>query len=132
MHEIRLIRVYDDLSEWTGIRILVDRLWPRGKKKEDLALDQWAKTVAPSTALRKKFRHDQATFPAFREEYRLELEEACDTDEIQAFLRQVRNDLQQAPVAFLYGAKSREYNHAMVLKEWVEEKLKLNGAGEMK
>jgi uncharacterized protein YeaO (DUF488 family) len=72
---IRVKRVYDDRSPEDGARVLVDRVWPRGVKKEDAQLDDWAKDVAPSTELRKWYGHDPDKFDRFRERYLKELEQ---------------------------------------------------------
>lgn len=66
-------RIYDDDDDGGGYRVLVDRLWPRGVKKQDAALDEWAKDVAPSAELRRWYGHDPARFEAFAERYRAEL-----------------------------------------------------------
>lgn len=120
MKRIMISRVYDDLSEFTGKRVLVDRLWPRGKKKETLKLDLWARDVSPSTPLRKKYDHTSESHPAFREAYRAELDENPLSGE---FIARIKDYLAEDPVLFLYAARSTEFNHAKVLKEWVEEKL---------
>ncbi|HEX6929181.1 MAG TPA: DUF488 family protein, partial [Gammaproteobacteria bacterium] len=71
--DIRLKRAYDAPSQGDGYRVLVDRLWPRGRSKADLALDEWCRDVAPSDALRKWFGHDPARWTEFRRRYRIEL-----------------------------------------------------------
>ncbi len=123
MHEIKLARVYDDPREDTGRRILVDRLWPRGKTKSALQLDGWAKAPAPSDDLRKSFHGGQMNFQEFAGAYRAELDEARETPEMKEFLREIQADLESAPVVFLFGAKSREENHALILRAWVQEQL---------
>ena len=118
MAVIEVSRVYEEIA--AGRRILVDRLWPRGKRKEDLELTDWAKAVAPSTELRRTFAHDPETFPRFREAY---LEELNANPAAADFLEQMAIYLADGPVVFLYAAKSREYNHALVLRDWVLSRL---------
>ena len=72
---LKLKRVYDDISTQDGKRILVDRVWPRGIKKEDLELDEWYKELAPSTELRKWFNHDVDKWKEFKEKYEEELKD---------------------------------------------------------
>lgn len=117
MSPIRIKRVYDPVEPGDGYRILVDRLWPRGMRKEQAALDQWAKSITPSTEIRKEFHHDPSSFSEFRQKYLFELE---NNPESEAFRRQVLEKLHDGPVTLLYGAKDREVNHATVLKEWLE------------
>jgi uncharacterized protein YeaO (DUF488 family) len=117
MSPIRIKRIYDPVEPGDGYRILVDRLWPRGMRKEQAALDQWAKSITPSTEIRKEFHHDPSSFSEFRQKYLFELE---NNPESEAFRRQVLEKLHDGPVTLLYGAKDREVNHATVLKEWLE------------
>lgn len=74
--------MYDELGDDIGYRVLVDRLWPRGKKKDDLVLDEWAKDVAPSTELRRWYGHDPARFDEFAHRYRDELRRAPASDAV--------------------------------------------------
>ncbi|MFP4252487.1 MAG: DUF488 domain-containing protein [Guyparkeria sp.] len=115
MGEVRTKRVYDPAERDDGYRVLVDRLWPRGVKKQDLAHDEWLKTVAPSGALRRWFGHDPERFDEFSRRYRRELdgnEEADRLAEIAA----------ERPVTLLYAAKDREHNHALVLANYLNRK----------
>ena len=121
MNKIILARAYDDLSEFKGKKILVDRLWPRGKKKEDLDLDLWEKEISPSTALREKFNHIEARFPAFEEEYFMELDE---NPAAKKFVETLKEYLKTEDVMLIYAAKSTEFNNAEVLKQWLDKKLK--------
>ena len=120
MNRIITARVYEDLSEFSGKRVLVDRLWPRGKKKETLALDLWAKEVSPSTELRKKYDHTAEAFPAFQEEYLLELKE---NPNAQVFVETMEQYLAGEDILFLYASKTADFNNAVVLKEWLEDQL---------
>lgn len=114
MNQIILHRIYDKSITPEGIRILIDRLWPRGIKKEDANIDYWFKEVAPSSELRKWFGHKPERFEEFRLKYFQELrndEEKCQkVDEICQML-------DENNVILLYGAKDIEKNHAVVLKE---------------
>lgn len=120
MDKIRLARVYDDLAEIKALRILVDRLWPRGISKEELKLDCWAREVAPSTELRREFNHQEDRFPEFREEYLMELDAS---DEAGEFVEKLKDWLEDSEVVLLYAARSRELNNAVVLKDWLEDEL---------
>lgn len=107
---IQIKRIYDPLAEGDGYRILVDRLWPRGVKKEDAHLDEWDKEVAPSTALRKEFNHQADRFSAFEQAYQAELAQKT------AALQHILEINQKHPVTLLYAARSRTINHAIVLQ----------------
>jgi uncharacterized protein YeaO (DUF488 family) len=113
MPTIALKRAYEKPIRADGIRILVDRLWPRGIKKADLRVDAWAKTLAPSTELRKWFAHDEAKWPEFRKRYRAELAAAGATKLIRDLLASARR---AKTITLLYGAKDREHNEAVVLR----------------
>jgi uncharacterized protein YeaO (DUF488 family) len=105
-------RVYEPPATKDGLRILVDRLWPRGLKKSDAALDHWLKEVGPSTALRKWFGHDPDRWPGFRRRYRAELAKNPALEELRALARRRR-------VTLLYGAKDEAHNQAVVLAEYL-------------
>lgn len=110
---IQCKRLYDDASKEDGYRILVDRLWPRGVKKTDLACDEWCKVLAPSGELRKAFHSETIDFASFSKAYQQELEENVEEGKRIARLA----DKQR--VTLLYGAKDREQNHAQVLTAWL-------------
>lgn len=110
-------RVYQQANPDDGYRVLVDRLWPRGIKKSDLPLDEWNKTLAPSTALRKAFHSESIDFAEFSRCYRDELK--AHPDELAQLARRARD----GNVTLLYGAKNTEQNHARVLAVVVEEYL---------
>jgi uncharacterized protein YeaO (DUF488 family) len=114
MPEILLKRAYDPAARNDGFRILVDRLWPRGVSKQRLQLDAWAKSLAPSTELRKWFAHDPDKWPEFRKRYRAELRELHATGEIRELLASAKRNRN---ITLLYGAKDREHNEAIVLRE---------------
>lgn len=110
-----LKRVYEPPARGDGLRILVDRLWPRGLSKEEAAIDLWLKEVAPSTGLRKWFGHDPGKWSEFRRRYRAELggrESAIGT---------LRQHEARGRVTLLYGARDEAHNQAVVLKEYIEE-----------
>ncbi|MCL6597783.1 DUF488 domain-containing protein [Alicyclobacillus macrosporangiidus] len=113
---VRLKRVYDPPAPSDGTRILVDRMWPRGVKKEDAHIDYWWKDIAPSPELRKGFCHRPELFDAFREQYRSELL----VNPVQrGKLEELRRLADQGPVTLVYAAKDPVYNHARVLLEVV-------------
>ena len=99
------------------MRILVDRLWPRGIKKEDLKLDAWAKELAPSTELRKWFGHDPAKWAEFKKRYLAELKRANATEAMRELLAKKPR---AKTVTLLYGAKDTEHNEAVVLRDYLE------------
>lgn len=119
MSEIKLIRIYEH-EQPTGYRILVDRMWPRGVSKVKAALDKWAKEIGPSNELRKWFNHEDEKFPEFKQRY---IEELDQNDFTPKFISEVKNELTQVDVLFLYGAKNKKHNQAVVLKEYVEKRL---------
>lgn len=114
---IVLKRAYDPPARGDGYRILVDRLWPRGIKKEALHLNAWAKSLAPSTELRTWFAHDEAKWPEFRKRYRAELTEIGATKIIRGLLADAKR---AKTITLLYGAKDREHNEAVVLRDLFE------------
>ena len=116
--EIIMKRAYEPLSEDDGFRILVDRLWPRGKSKEDLKIDLWIKEVSPSQELREWYGHDPAKWDEFRRRYDEELKNEPEAvDKLLSVLKRHKK------VVFIYSAKEKEYNNAEALKEYVEERL---------
>lgn len=112
---LKLKRVYDDVSKQDGKRILVDGIWPRGVKKEDLEHDEWYKDLAPSTELRKWFDHDPDKWQEFKKKYRKELKDQ------KELLDKIKEDADGHNVTLLYAAKDTEHNQAVVIKECVEE-----------
>ena len=107
---IKLKRVYDDPSPEDGLRVLVDRLWPRGLTKARAAVDLWAKEVAPSTELRKWFGHDPAKWKQFQIRYRKELQTKKDA------LQVLKHKCKEHTITLVYGARDEEHNEALVLK----------------
>lgn len=109
--KVSVARVYDDLGEASGARILVDRVWPRGLSKEDLKHDDWIREVAPSSELRKWFDHDADKWPEFRRRYLSELED--NSDAVGRCLDWCR----KGRVTLLFAARDREHNQAVVLRD---------------
>ena len=93
------------------MRVLVDRLWPRGLRKSDAAIDRWLKELAPSTELRKWFGHDPARWEEFRRRYRAELSDKC------ALIDELRKLARDRPVTLLFAAHDEQHNQAVVLRE---------------
>ena len=110
---VRLKRAYEKPARGDGTRILIDRLWPRGVRKADAALDHWAKDIAPSTALRKWFGHDPARWPEFRRRYAAEIRRHPDE------LAELRALARKGPVTLVYSAHDELHNDAVVLRELV-------------
>ncbi|QUW21419.1 DUF488 domain-containing protein [Sporosarcina sp. Marseille-Q4063] len=110
---VNIKRAYDDISKKDGVRILVDRLWPRGISKEDLQIDHWMKEVAPSDELRKWFDHETEKFEGFKKKYKKELD---DNNELMEELKDIVIK-HKKNVTLVYGAKDEEHNQAVVLKE---------------
>ena len=113
---IQIKRVYLDPSPGDGLRILVDRVWPRGLTKEKAKVDEWRKEWAPSTTLRKWFAHDVAKWKTFRERYRTELQKSVD----QSGLHDLARRAKRGTVTLVYSARDQAHNQAVVLKEWLE------------
>ncbi len=108
-------RIYDTPKHSDGYRVLVDRLWPRGMKKDDAQLDEWTRDLAPSDALRKWFGHDPDRWNEFRKRYSREL--GGKKEEIIAMVRRSQN----RTVTLLFAAKDLQRNNAVVLKEYIEK-----------
>lgn len=117
MRGIQIKRAYDVAGPNDGYRVLVDRLWPRGIKKEVLRLDLWLKDIAPSPQLRTWFGHDPSRWEEFRRMYRQEL--AAPT--MQHLLKDLAAASHTGPVTLVYGARDQEHNGAVVLKEILDE-----------
>ena len=111
MTTVKIKRVYDTPHSDDGTRILVDRLWPRGVKKEAVCVDLWLKELAPSSELRKWFGHDPERWPRFKEKYRDELR--FKKDELSVIVRAAS----AGPVTLLYGARDESHNQAVILQE---------------
>ncbi|MBY5639509.1 DUF488 domain-containing protein [Rhizobium leguminosarum] len=110
---LHIKRIYEPKGDKDGMRILVDRLWPRGLSKQDAAVDIWLKDIAPSPALRRWFGHDPAKWTEFQRRYRDELEK--NPSAVEELKRQIR--LEDATL--LYAAKDLKHNHAIVLQRFL-------------
>jgi uncharacterized protein YeaO (DUF488 family) len=112
---IQIKRVYDERESTDGMRVLVERLWPRGIRKDDLPLDEWLKEVAPSDGLRRWFAHDPAKWEEFRRRYFTEL------DAKPEVWQSLRETARRGAVTLLYSARDTEHNNARALKEYLEQ-----------
>ncbi|MDH3442287.1 MAG: DUF488 domain-containing protein [Deltaproteobacteria bacterium] len=113
MPSILLKRVYDAMNISDGRRILVDRVWPRGMTKERLRADVWLKSVAPSTGLRKWFKHNPAKWNGFKDRYFLEL------DRNPEGVATLMEALGSGTVTLIYSAKDSDHNQAVALREYL-------------
>jgi uncharacterized protein YeaO (DUF488 family) len=114
--EIAIKRAYDPPSQNDGYRVLIDRLWPRGLKKEELDLDEWCKDIAPSTELREWFAHDPAKFAEFKVRYQVQLQSS---DVPRQLLKRAENK----KLTLVYAAKDPTVNHAAVLQDYLKKLL---------
>lgn len=110
---MRVRRIYDEPEPADGTRVLVDRVWPRGLRKDAAGLDEWCKQVAPSTELRKWYQHDERLFDQFTERYRGEL---ADDERAETF-EHLRSLAQSGPMTLLTASKRADISHAEVLRE---------------
>lgn len=110
---VRLKRAYDAAAPGDGFRVLVDRLWPRGVRKEALPLDLWAKDLAPSPGLRTWFGHEPERFPEFARRYLAELEAPA----ARALLEELARRARAGTVTLVYAARDDEHNGAVVLRD---------------
>lgn len=117
---IKLKRAYDPPEETDGERLLVDRLWPRGLKKEAAQLSAWLKDLAPSEELRRWFAHDPSRWLEFQERYRAELR----TPEKEDLIQQVAQKALQGRVTLIFAAHDISHNNAVVLKAALEQYIK--------
>jgi len=115
---IQIKRIYDPKEPGDGQRLLVDRLWPRGLKKEAAGLDGWIRDVAPSNSLRKWFGHDPALWDVFYQRYVAEL------DARPQVWQSILDSARRGNITLLYSARDTEHNNAVVLKAYLEKFLK--------
>lgn len=111
--DVRIKRAYDEPATNDGTRVLVDRVWPRGVSKESLELDDWNKDVAPTTALRKWYGHDEEKYDEFRARYLKEL----DDDDHSTALQQLRDSVTGKRLTLVTATKDVEHSQAAVLAE---------------
>jgi uncharacterized protein YeaO (DUF488 family) len=119
---IQIKRAYEQPSKDDGDRFLVERLWPRGVKKENLLVEAWLKDVAPSSELRKWFQHDPTKWDEFRRRYFRELDKHADA--WQKLLARAR----RGRVTLVYSAHDTEHNNAVALKEFLDRRIRGKGA----
>lgn len=116
--EIRIKRAYEKAVNADGRRVLIDRMWPRGVKKEDARIHYWAKDLAPSTELRKWFGHDPDRWTEFKKRYRAEIRDN------KKGLATLRDELKGAKrLTLVYSAKDEEHNNAVVMADYLERHL---------
>jgi uncharacterized protein YeaO (DUF488 family) len=115
MAKIRLKRAYDPPNSDDGVRILVERLWPRGLTKERAAVDFWFKDVAPSPELRRWYNHDVSRWEEFQKRYRAELRKNVEAVE------ELRRKCRARTVTFVYAARDDEHNSALLLKDYLDQ-----------
>jgi uncharacterized protein YeaO (DUF488 family) len=114
MNRLRIKRIYDPPEADDGVRVLVDRLWPRGLSKEQARIDHWLKHIAPSDALRKWYGHDDSHWDEFKRRY---FDELAALDEPVTLLRKLMNE---NTVTLLYSARSEAHNNAVALMEFLK------------
>jgi uncharacterized protein YeaO (DUF488 family) len=117
---VRLQRAYDEPTPDDGYRVLVDRVWPRGRTKEHLRLDEWTRDLGPSTRLRKWFGHDPARWTEFQVRYRAELGDPGRSRTLDELAERAR----QARVTLVFGAQDTEHNQARVIADELERRQK--------
>ena len=122
MANIHIKRVYDPPAVGDGTRVLVDRLWPRGLRKEKAALSLWLKEIAPSPGLRTWFGHDPARWQEFSHRYNAELNTS------EAAIQKMHDLLKHGSVTLLYAAHDTEHNHAIVLADYLLKHFKTSHA----
>ena len=113
---IEIARIYEDKKDSKNVRILVDRLWPRGISKEEAHLDYWHKQWAPGDDLRKKFHSDKISWNEFQKSYQAELKKNK-----QDILQDLEEVDKRKTLQLLYGSKDKTHNHAVLLKEFLED-----------
>jgi uncharacterized protein YeaO (DUF488 family) len=116
MYRLHIKRVYDAPATSDGVRVLVDRLWPRGLSKEQARVDHWLKEIAPSSQLRKWYNHDDSRWDEFKRRY---FDELTVLDEP---VTQLRALIKEHTVTLLYGARPEAHNNAVALAEFLHEK----------
>jgi uncharacterized protein YeaO (DUF488 family) len=122
---IRIKRVYNPAERSDGVRILVDRVWPRGMKKTAARIDEWRWDLAPTAALRKWFRHDPKKWDDFQRRYRHELKARGKLDALQELAKRARRER----ITLLFAAQDEEHNNAVVLRELLGELLGSTSGG---
>jgi uncharacterized protein YeaO (DUF488 family) len=116
---VAIKRAYDAPSRTDGCRILVDRLWPRGVRKDQLGIEKWMRDLGPSSELRKSFGHDPARCREIRRRYLAELKRP----EAASLIAELVELARDGPLTLIYSAKDTEHNQAVVLKEFLNSKV---------
>jgi len=112
---VKIMRIYDSASPADGKRIYIDRLWPRGMKKEEVKMDEWLKEISPSDTLRKWFGHDPSKYEEFKKRYIKELEPHAE------ILERIKKEGKKEIVTLLFSAKDVGHNNATVLREYLSQ-----------
>jgi len=120
---VKIKRAYEPAAKTDGYRVLIDRLWPRGIKKEKLPLHEWTKDLAPSTELRKSFGHDPDKWKEFRSRYRSELRAPAARKKLALLAKRAH----RSTVTLIYSASDQEHNDAVVLLGILNRELKKSG-----
>ena len=116
MPNIVIKRIYEPYASSDGYRVLVDRLWPRGIKKETAHVDYWAKDLSPSTEIRKAFNHQDNKWEEFKDDY---LHELAANQTVEVIVKQIQHE---DKTTLLYGAKDEEHNNAAILRDFLKQK----------
>jgi uncharacterized protein YeaO (DUF488 family) len=116
---IHIKRVYEPSAKEDGFRVLIDHLWPRGIKKENAAIDEWLKVIAPSTDLRKWFNHEPEKWEEFKRRYFLELNENQET------LEKLAEKARAGTLTLVFASREERFNNAVALKEYLETRAQL-------
>ena len=117
--KLRIKRVYTPPDAEDGVRVLVDRLWPRGLSRERAQIELWLKEIAPSDALRRRYHDDPAAWEDFKTAYYAELERPP----AQSAVRDLLDRLDREPVTLLFAARDETRNNAVALKEWLDDRV---------
>lgn len=112
---VNIKRIYEEASSDDGVRVLVDRVWPRGMSKEKAQLDHWMKEIGPSNELRKWFGHDPDKYEDFKKKYKEELENGDQQEELSKLKELTKEHNKE--LTLLFSAKDKTHNQARVLKE---------------
>ena len=118
LQTLRIKRVYELPDTADGVRVLVDRLWPRGLSRERARIDLWLKEIAPSDALRRRFHGDPAAWEDFKTAYYTELQQPPALSPVRDLLER----LSREPVTLLFAARDETRNNAVALKEWLDDR----------
>lgn len=111
---IKIKRAYEPVAKADGYRVLIDRLWPRGVKKEEAQVDEWLKEVAPSATLRKWFGHDPEKWAQFKKKYHTELKDSEALEQLRSLAKEHKT------LTLVYAAKDEEHNNAVVLQDIID------------